>query len=319
MEKPDVSILIPAFRPTFMRQALASAVGQGGDDLEILISDDSGDEAILPIVDSFRDSRIRYSRTSGRIGAAENCRVLWNQCRSRRMMFLFDDDVLMPHALAELTAGLDAHPGAAFSFGLRYRIDGAGRITDVPPAVALRHTAFDGKAIASSLVGDCINHIGELSNVLIDQGVGVGPDDLLKYMGLDLHVVADVGLYLNATRRGAAIRVGLPVAAFRLHGAQNSSPVFNPKFAIGIVEWELFIRGEYDAGRLGRDAALKAIDKMTRAYGNWSQRLPLISRMTPGLKALRARVEAGETPVLDDDLRRQWTHFVDAVTASGSE
>lgn len=306
------TILIPAFRPTFLRQALASALTQGGDDFEILVSDDSGGDDIQPVVESFRDPRIRYLRTAGRIGGAENCRFLWDQCRTSRMMFLFDDDLLMPHALAELTAALDAHPGASFSFGQRYRIDAAGRVTDIPSPVA-RLMTFDGAAVATGLVGTCANHIGELSNVLIDRSVGLGPDDLLVYMDLGMHVVADVGFYLNATRRGPAVRVGLPVAAFRTHGAQNSSPDFNPKFAVGIVEWELFIRGEYDAGRLPQADALKAIDKLTTAYERWSVKLPLIGRMAPGLRALRPRVEAGETGVLDVAFRAEWTAFVDAV------
>jgi len=306
------SILIPAFRPTFLRQALASVLTQGADDLEILISDDSGEDAVRPVVEAFADPRIRYMRTAGRIGGAENCRFLWDQCRTSRMMFLFDDDLLMPHAVVELTAALDANPGASFSFGQRYRIDAAGRVTNVP-AQAPRLTKFDGAAVAAGLVGTCANHIGELSNVLIDRSVGLGPDDLLVYMGLDMHVVADVGFYLNATRRGPAVRVGLPVAAFRTHGAQNSSPDFNPKFAVGIVEWELFIRGEYDAGRLPQADALKAIDKLTKAYGDWSAKLPLIGRMAPGLQALRPRVAAGETGVLDAAFRGEWDSFVEAV------
>src|SRR4051794_24918931 len=109
-----VSILIPAFRPTFLRQAIASVLTQGFEDLDILISDDSGAEAVRPVVEAFGDPRIRYVRTAGRIGGAENCRALWDACRTDRLLFLFDDDLLLPHALVQLWDGLEARPGAAF-------------------------------------------------------------------------------------------------------------------------------------------------------------------------------------------------------------
>lgn len=55
-----ISILIPAFRPTFLRQAICSALGQELEDFELIISDDSGGDQIRPIVERFSDPRIRY-------------------------------------------------------------------------------------------------------------------------------------------------------------------------------------------------------------------------------------------------------------------
>jgi glycosyltransferase involved in cell wall biosynthesis len=310
----DVSILIPAFRPTFLRQAIASALTQGGEKFDILISDDSGGEDVLRIVETFRDLRIRYIRTSGRTGAGENCRNLWANCDADRMMFLFDDDLLMPHAMSELGAALDATPQAAFAYGRRYVIDAAGRITrGAPPDAA--NAVVTGDRLAAAMVGKLINHVGELSNVMINRARGATIDDLLLYGGIGLHVVADVALYLNATLRGPAVAVGKPVAAFRLHGAQNSSPAFNPKFAIGIVEWELFLRGEYDRGRLPPQQALEAIEKLHGAYGVWSKDHPAIRLMAPGLERLRDRVLQGDTRLLDEDFRAAWTTFIEAVSA----
>jgi len=308
----SVSILIPAFRATFLRQAIASALTQGADDYEILVSDDSGGEDVLRVVETFRDPRIRYMRTPGRTGAGENCRNLWAHCQTDRMMFLLDDDLLMPHAMSELAAGLDATPAAAFAYGRRYVIDSEGRITrDAPPNAP--STVIAGERLAAAMVGQVINHVGEVSNVMINRTLGVTIDDMLLYFGVDMHVVGDVALYLNATRKGPAVAVGKPVAAFRLHGAQNSSPAFNPKFAIGIVEWELFVRGEYDAGRLPQADALKAIDKLIRAYANWSKSQPAIALMAPGLQRLRERVAGGDSGVLDAAFRADWDAFVDKV------
>jgi len=312
----DVSILIPAFRPTFLRQAIASALAQGGDDFRILISDDSGGEALLPIVETFRDPRIRYVRTAGRTGAGENCRNLWGLCETDRMMFLFDDDVLLPYAMAELAAAMDATPQASFAFGRRHVIDAAGRITrDAPPNSP--RAVFEGEALVTAMVGGVANPIGELSNVMIDRACGVTVDDLLTYAGLDLQVNADVAFYLNASRRGPAVGLGKPVAAFRLHGAQNSASAFNPKFPFGAVEWELFVRGEYDAGRLPQAQALKAVEKLGGAYEAWSKNHPDVALMAPGLRKLADRIGRGETGTLDDAFRADWARFAEAVQARG--
>ena len=312
----DVSILIPAFRPTFLRQAIASALTQGGDDFRILISDDSGGEALLPIVETFRDPRIRYVRTAGRTGAGENCRTLWELCETDRMMFLFDDDVLLPNAMAELGAAMDATPQASFAFGRRHVIDAAGRITrDAPPNAP--GAVFDSAAVVTALVGGVTNPIGELSNVMINRACGVTAGDLLTYGGLELQVNADVAFYLNASRRGPAVGLGKPVAAFRLHGAQNSASTFNPKFPFGVVEWELFVRGEYDAGRLPQAQALKALERLSGAYEAWSKNHPDVALMAPGLRRLAERIGRGETGTLDDAFRADWARFAQAVQARG--
>lgn len=305
-----VSILIPAFRPTYLRQAVASVLTQGTEHFEVLISDDSGGEDLLPIVESFRDPRIRYTRTAGRIGGAENCRFLWEQCERDVMMFLFDDDLLMPHAMADLTDALAAHPQASFCYGQRYVIDNTGRITQTPSPPPQPLALIPGDALTRALVGGVVNRVGELSNVLINRKTGVVVEDLLVYFGVDLHVVADVGLYLNATRRGPAAQIGRPIAAFRRHEAQNSQASFNPKFAIGIVEWELFLRGEWDVGRLPAESALAAVEKLTRAYGHWGQAHPAIGAMLPGLQALPDRIRAGDRQLLDPAFRASWDGFV---------
>jgi glycosyltransferase involved in cell wall biosynthesis len=311
----SVSILIPAFRPTFLRQAIASALTQGPDDFDILISDDSGGDDVARVVETFRDPRIRYVRTPGRTGAGENCRNLWRLCERDRMIFLFDDDMLLPFAMVELAAALDATPRASFAFGRRHIIDGQGRITrEAPPNVPA--AVIDGARLATAMVGSVINHVGELSNVMINRAAGVTVDDLLQYFGFDLYVVADVALYLNATRRGPAVGLGKPIAAFRKHGAQNSSATFNPKFPFGIVEWELFIRGERQAGRLPQAEALQAIEKLRGAYRSWSAGHPEVAIMEPGLETLAGRIADGETQVLDAAFRSDWDRFAAAVAAN---
>jgi glycosyltransferase involved in cell wall biosynthesis len=315
----SVSILIPAFRPTFLRQAIASALAQGIDDFELLISDDSGGEELLPIVETFRDPRIRYFRTAGRTGAMENCRGLWNAARFDLLKFLFDDDLLMPHAVGELLAAVRSTPKASLAFGPRYIVDEAGRITRTPNPAYKEVTELGYQAFVNTTVGQVRNGVGELSNVLINQAAGLSFDDLAFYQGYELRVDADMGLYINAARKGVVMALPHTVGAFRRHRDQNSSPAFNPEFAAGICEWELFIRGEFQSGALSTESAIAATRKLLNAYGGWSRQFASIEIMRPGLAALEARIAAGDRQVLDADFDAAWGAFTRTVHAKDRE
>ena len=55
---PLVSVLVAAHRPTYLLEALRSALGQTHGDLEVVIVDDSGGDAVHEIVASLRLSGI---------------------------------------------------------------------------------------------------------------------------------------------------------------------------------------------------------------------------------------------------------------------
>jgi len=307
-----VSVLIPAFRPTFLGQAIASVLAQGHEDFELIVSDDSGGDELLPVVERFRDPRIRYVKTPGRTGGAENMRTLWALARHDLLKYLFDDDVMLPHALGELVDEAARSPQASFVFGRRHKIDARGRVLEDAPTFAAERAQLSRVDLARELVGGIRNPIGEFSNVLINRALA-READFLAYKGLEMKVVTDVGFFLNAASRAPAVGLSRLVGAFRVHADQASSPAYNPWFAVGLGEWEMFIRGELNDGALTSARALEAIDKLAEGYVNWSRAVPVIAQLTPGLRALRERVEAGETEVFDDAFRARWTAFVQTV------
>lgn len=309
----SVSVLIPAFRPTYLRQAIASVLTQGVEDLELVISDDSAAEAVRAVVEQFGDLRIRYVSTGGRVGPGGNLRRLWGEAKFERMLFLLDDDILLPHALVELAARLDEHPHAAFAFGARHVVDERGAILRDAESPISEPTLLSPTSIVLSLLPRLANPFGELSNVLINRATGLTADDLLLYAGYEMHVDADVGFFLNASRKGPAAATHRTVGGFRRHAAQNSSPTFNPSFALGICEWELFTRGEFASGRLSVDQAQEAVTKLVQAYRNWSPKLPDIALMAQGLEALSERIACDDRDVLDTAFEGTWIRLVEAV------
>lgn len=309
----SVSILIPAFRPTFLRQAIASVLTQAMDDFELLVSDDSGGGEVRAVVERFADPRIRYLATAGRTGAINNIRSLWEQAHYDRLKYLFDDDLLMPTALVELLAQADRVPQASMVFGQRITIDSQGRQTAAPTPFSPSPALLNAEGVAAAIVGPVQNGIGEFSNILINRAVGLTPADFISYMGFDLRVVGDVAFYLNASRRGPVVGVARVVGAFRRHENQNSSASFNPDFALGACEWEIFVRGEYAAGRLAPERALAAVRKLDAAYGAWALNYPDIALLQPGLRTLAERIAEGEREVLDDSFRDAWAELVAAL------
>ncbi len=303
----SVSVLIPAFRPRFLGQSIASVLAQSFSDFELLISDDSGGEEVAEVVSRYRDPRISYSRTAGREGAKSNMSRLWSQAARPRLKYLFDDDVLHPSALTDLCELLDRTPGVGLAFGHRDIIDAEGRVISEPRLIAPgKAVALAADRLAPLLLPACDNRIGEFSNVLINRSAGVELAHILDYRGLPMEMLNDVSFYLNAARVGPLAGVGRTVAQFRRHGDQHSSPAANPLYTKVVAEWEVVIRGEISAGTLKSEAAMKAIDTLDRFYGLFVDRLPELVRLQRELPELRRRVSAGDRMLLDEAFLTQW-------------
>lgn len=72
-QEPLISVIIPTYnRPIYLVDAIASAVNQTYQNIEIIVSDDCSVENPQSIVDSFKDSRIRFRRNSSNLGVALN-------------------------------------------------------------------------------------------------------------------------------------------------------------------------------------------------------------------------------------------------------
>lgn len=103
---PLFTIGIPTYnRAEFLRESLASALGQTFDDLEIIVSDNASTDETEEVVRQ-AGSRVRYHRNPTNLGAAANWAKLVELARGRYFSWLQDDDWLRntyaEHACAEL-------------------------------------------------------------------------------------------------------------------------------------------------------------------------------------------------------------------------
>jgi len=116
-ETPKVTVLISTFnRPAYLREAIASVIGQSMPDWELLVMNDGGVD-VRGIVEAFGDRRTRYFHDAANRGLAHRLNFGLEQARGRYIAYLGDDDRYYPNHLDVLSRELDEHRhcGAVYS------------------------------------------------------------------------------------------------------------------------------------------------------------------------------------------------------------
>lgn len=118
MQKPTyisglVTIAIPAYKKTFLADAIRSALAQTYTNIELVIVDDDSPNDLQTIVSTFKDPRIRYYRNSKNLGS-QNVVKNWNKCleyaRGEFFVLLCDDDMLEANFAQELLTLANKYP-----------------------------------------------------------------------------------------------------------------------------------------------------------------------------------------------------------------
>lgn len=107
------SITIPAYKRKFLSEAIESCLAQSYKDFELIIVDDASPEDLESVVNSFKDSRIRYYRNEKNCGAVDVVDN-WNKCldyaQGDYIICMGDDDRLLPCCLEEYAKLIDKYP-----------------------------------------------------------------------------------------------------------------------------------------------------------------------------------------------------------------
>lgn len=112
-ETPKVSILIPVYNETdYTVECLASiAKSQPKTDYEVIVADDaSPDPSVRELANI---PNIRFITQPANVGFLRNCNASFPLCRGEYLLLLNNDAQLMPGALDEMVAVLDANPDVA--------------------------------------------------------------------------------------------------------------------------------------------------------------------------------------------------------------
>lgn len=287
-----VSILIPAYKAQYLRQAIVSAIGQTLQDVEILVGDDTPDGALASVVETFDDPRIRYFHHGFQKGT-RNFQALWRRASGKYVKWLCDDDILMPASCEVLSSALSVNPASLLAFHDRVFIDGNDNVAHVPtPLLQQGQTGLvDRMYLVQNMIAGLNNFIGEPSNVMLDRE-RVDVERIVDYGGLQLDFLgSDVSMFLNIAEQAPLVAVGGYLSAFRRHEGQVSR-VLGSNFSAGLYEWELIVRSEAAAGMLHGPHLALAQQRLQGLYASYTGALPEIARLHANLGELTTRAPA---------------------------
>lgn len=274
MSQPLVSILIPAFRPTWLDLTISSALAQTVGDFELLISDDSTSQDVQSVVSKWRDPRIRYMRNPRRGQPGSNRDNLIAEARGKYLKFLFDDDFLFPHSLQLLLTAAE-QSAARLVFHARHFIDGVGRVLESPLKLDWQgYAQITSEIFFTWMIGAQVNAIGEPTCILLHSETIKSMPTPFAVDGRRMRYLTDMALYTNMISQGHLVLGTTEVgSAFRQHAQQTSSQSY-PGHSAGLFEWELLRRWSIEHGLLSPEKFAAGNVKQMQMYQAWAARYP---------------------------------------------
>lgn len=227
--KPLVSVVMPAFKATYLEAALDSVARQTYRPLELVICDDCRTEDVADIVRRFSksaDFEVRYFHNPKRLNEINNLARCIELAVGEYVKFLYDDDVLQPECISSLIALMQSDPSIALASSRRRNIDAQG--SRLPDNYATAYpfngdVLIDGAEAVSFLAEHTLNFIGEPSSVLCRRAdvlsMGQG---LTTLNGVRIHWVGDLAIYAKLLMHGNLAMRAEPLSHFRVSEHQFS-------------------------------------------------------------------------------------------------
>ncbi|MEO1147434.1 MAG: glycosyltransferase family 2 protein [Cyanobacteria bacterium J06638_22] len=123
-EQPLVSVITPTYnRPEYLREAIASAISQTYQNIEIIVSDNCSQTNPLPIIEAFNDPRIKFSRNDTNVGMLANVVNSFKRAQGKYIACLLDDDKWTEHFLEEMIPPLEQNSMVSVAFCDHYVMD----------------------------------------------------------------------------------------------------------------------------------------------------------------------------------------------------
>jgi glycosyltransferase involved in cell wall biosynthesis len=222
--EPLVSICIPAHKSEFLRETLVSIQGQDYENIEILVSDDSEDSQIFDIVDSFKDSRVRYLVPPIK---EAHCNHIHPAQKSSGYFVKFcnDDDLLSRSAVRKLVGLASLNPAATLISSARRQIDRSGNLLPLSSGVfqpiSKRPMLIDGQ-YASLLAIKFGNFIGEPNCTLFKKAdFEIFGEQIFNICGDSSSLIfgtpADLQMWFNFLSRGDLVYTPEVLSYLRVH------------------------------------------------------------------------------------------------------
>ncbi len=206
---PLVSVVMPAYKAAYLKEALQSLQDQTYRPLELVICDDCRTDEVRAVVDEYRgilDFPVHYSYNETRLHESKNLAKCVSLASGEYLKFLYDDDVLHPECVERMVDAMRERPGIELVSSRRRRIDEQGRQLPDILATALpfvEDALVDGIGLTSFLAEHTVNFIGEPSTVLCRrEAVAAFGDQVMALNGVPIRWVGDLALYVKLLQKG---------------------------------------------------------------------------------------------------------------------
>ncbi|KPY20191.1 Glycosyl transferase, group 2 protein [Pseudomonas savastanoi pv. glycinea] len=224
-----VSIVIPAYKPAFFEAALASALRQNHDDIEIIITDDCRDDGIKAIVEKLSpNSRwpIHYFKNATPLGEPHNIAHAIARAQGEYIKFLYDDDILLPDCVRLMFDVMHDSPDIKVVSATRKRIDANGALLADNLYTAYpfgKNVVLNGPELVSFLASHPINFVGEPSAVMCRrEDLLVFGQDIMSLQQVLIWGLGDLAMYVKLLRHGNLAMLARPLSYFRVSDQQSS-------------------------------------------------------------------------------------------------
>lgn len=128
------SIIIPAYKINYLKEAIESVVNQTFEDFELLIFDDCSPHDIKSLANEYlADKRVRYFRNKSNYGAerlVDNWNNALSYCKGEYVICMGDDDRLTPNSLEIYADLISKYPEISVFHGQTEVIDENGNIIE---------------------------------------------------------------------------------------------------------------------------------------------------------------------------------------------
>ena len=278
-----VSVLVPAYKPTFLRQALSSAISQTYRNIEVLVGDDCPTEEVAAICAGFPS--VQYHRNPNFGGRGQNNIIyLMGLARGHFIKFLFDDDLLRVDCIEKMVAAASAVPSVSMVFSPRTVIDENGAfIRTLNPLQVNQVKQFEKKELIRYMGRKVRNPIGELTSILM-RAQTVDTAESFSVAGQTWRGLGDVALFVNLLELGYAVAIPEPLTYFRSHAGQNTAKR-DYEWTLGFSDWLYLIDYAYRSGVINRLRAVRSCYRLLRDVNkmrNESDALPPVANLITG-------------------------------------
>lgn len=105
MNKYKITVIIPTReRSDTLKHCLRTVTSQNYENLEIIVSDNFSQDATKGVVYNCNDSRIKYINTGKRVSMSRNWEFAFTHVTGDYVMYLGDDDGLLPGAISKISS-----------------------------------------------------------------------------------------------------------------------------------------------------------------------------------------------------------------------